>query len=239
MAEPIVRLAERIFRIPTLGDYVNSYALVEDDGSVTLIDCGTKRAPAKVVAGLAAIGKAPGDVQRIVLTHAHEDHAGGAAAMVGRASVDGVEAHADEASYLREGRRPPTDQTLTSGRIFGRITKGGFAPIPVTRELGDGDVVDAAGGLTVHHTPGHSPGHVSLLHRESGVLITGDAIWNMRRRMSWPTSAFCTSHVLNRASARVLGELEYSIAAFTHGPEIRDGAREAIRGFLTRAGVSS
>jgi hypothetical protein len=30
----------------------------------------------------------------------------------------------------------------------------------------------------------------------------------------------------------VLGDLDYEVAAFTHGPEIRDGAREAVRGFL-------
>lgn len=33
-------------------------------------------------------------------------------------------------------------------------------------------------------------------------------------------------------TAQVLGEVDYDVAAFTHGPEIRDNAREAIRGFL-------
>ena len=77
---PAVPLADGVWRIPTLPfDLVNSFAFVEDDGSVTLVDCGLKRAPARIVAGLAAIGKAPADVTRIVLTHAHTDHAGGVA----------------------------------------------------------------------------------------------------------------------------------------------------------------
>ena len=35
----------------------------------------------------------------------------------------------------------------------------------------------------------------------------------------------------------MLGELEYDVAAFTHGPEIRDNAREKVRGFLRRKGA--
>jgi hypothetical protein len=35
----------------------------------------------------------------------------------------------------------------------------------------------------------------------------------------------------------VLGELDYRVAAFTHGPHIRDNARESIRGFLRRKGL--
>jgi hypothetical protein len=35
----------------------------------------------------------------------------------------------------------------------------------------------------------------------------------------------------------VLGEVDYDVVAFTHGPEIRDGAREAVRGFREKAGV--
>ena len=71
-----IEMAPGVFRIPTMGDYINTIAFVEDDGSVTLVDCGVKKAPPKIVAGLAAMGKAPADVQKIVLTHAHNDHAG-------------------------------------------------------------------------------------------------------------------------------------------------------------------
>jgi hypothetical protein len=77
-----------VWRIPTLPfDLLSSFAFLEDDGSVTLVDCGLKRAPARIVAGLAAIGKAPGDVRRIVLTHAHIDHVGGLAEIRRRASA--------------------------------------------------------------------------------------------------------------------------------------------------------
>ena len=53
------------------------------------------------------------------------------------------------------------------------------SPVTVGEELVDGQVLDVAGGLRVVHTPGHSPGHVSYLHEPSGVLVTGDAIFNV------------------------------------------------------------
>ena len=232
---PAVALAADVYRIPTLGDFINSYAFVDDDGSVTLVDCGLKRAPAKIVSALESIGKHPRDVQRIVLTHAHFDHSGGASTLVDETAVSGVDVHADDAGYVRTGTRVPGDLSSTSGRLFARAPWGDFQATPVSTELTDGQVLDVAGGLRILHTPGHTPGHISLLHPGSGVLITGDSIFNMNSRMSWPTKVVCTSFRQNVETAHVLGELDYSVAAFTHGPEIRDNAREQVRGFLRRA----
>src|SRR3954451_14739175 len=101
---PAIPLALGIYRIPTMGkDLVNSFALVQDDGSVTLVDTGLKRAPARIVAGLAAMGKHPQDVTRIVLTHVHPDHAGGAAEMSRRTGAP-VLVHGDDQDWARTGR---------------------------------------------------------------------------------------------------------------------------------------
>ena len=49
---PVVQLAANLWRIPTApASFVNSFAFVEDDGSVTLVDTGVKKAPPKIVAG--------------------------------------------------------------------------------------------------------------------------------------------------------------------------------------------
>jgi hypothetical protein len=45
---------------------------------------------------------------------------------------------------------------------------------------------------------------------------------------------FCADVPLNKRTAHVLGELEYDVAAFTHGTEVRDNAREQVRTFLKR-----
>jgi ribonuclease BN (tRNA processing enzyme) len=63
-----------MWRIPAAPfDFVNSFALIEDDGSVTLVDTGTTGSTERIQAGLALAGKSWDDVSRIVLTHAHGD----------------------------------------------------------------------------------------------------------------------------------------------------------------------
>ena len=233
MAAPVISLAPGVFRIPTMGDYINSFAFVDDDGQVSLVDCGLKKAPRRIVEGLAGIGRRPADVTRIILTHAHSDHAGGAKEMLDASPATGVGIHVDDVPFIQAGMNAPGAQS-TMGRLLSRGPMASFTNVPVVTELVDGQVLDVAGGLRVLHTPGHTPGHVSLLHETSGVLITGDAIFNMGWRMSWPLAAVCTSARQNKQSAHVLGELDYQVVAFTHGPEIRDNAREAIRGFLQR-----
>jgi hypothetical protein len=52
--------------------------------------------------------------------------------------------------------------------------------------------------------------------------------------MTWSIATFCTDHAMSQRTAEVLGEVDYQVAAFTHGPEIRENAREAVRGFLRR-----
>ena len=231
---PVVPLVPGIWRIPLLRDFVNGFILRDDDGQVTLVDMGVKSSGPKVIAALGAIGSAPSDVTRLVLTHAHPDHAGGAA-HVARETGRGFTIHHGDAAYAVEGSSPPRDRSFLLGRLIDRFSRPGrdFEPLTVEREMTDGEVLAIAGGLRVVHTPGHSPGHVSLLHEESRTLITGDAIFNVMG-LRWPVKAFCTDFRMSQQTAHLLGELDYDVAAFTHGTELRDRPREAIRTFLGR-----
>lgn len=230
---PAIALAPGVWRIPTVGgSMINSFALVDDDGSVTLVDCGLAKAPPRIVAGLAAIGKTPADVTRIVLTHVHQDHAGGAADMA-RTTGAAVAVHGDDATFAETGTAPPLDRTFLFARLSSRMPEHRSSPFAVTQRLADGDLLPVGGGLRVVHTPGHSPGHVSLLHEPTRVLITGDALFNVLG-VRWPVKAFCTDFRMTQQTAHVLGELEYDVAAFTHGPQITDQPRERIRRFLSR-----
>jgi glyoxylase-like metal-dependent hydrolase (beta-lactamase superfamily II) len=224
-----VQLADGVWRVPTApADLVNSYLLADADGSLTLVDAGLKNAHKKVLAALAQLGKAPQDVQRILMTHAHADHAGGLAGAQ-KATGARVLSHQVEAPYLMAGEGPPRESGL--GRLLDRLPGSGFAAVDVDESFADGAVLPIAGGLTVVHTPGHSPGHCSFLHRPTGVLITGDAIFNVRG-LRYSPKTFCTDIRLSRDTAGRLGELEFDVAAFTHGSHVSTGARAAVRAFL-------
>ncbi len=233
---PAIEIAPGLYRIPTAPwDLLNSYAIVDADGQVTVVDAGLKGTPRKIAAALRSIGSAPSQVIRIVMTHAHPDHAGGLSRLQGETGA-AVAAHADDAGPLRNGRTPPRDQATFGGRLMELLPGGGFAPAGVAEELVHGQVLDVGGGLEVIHTPGHSPGHVALLHLASRTLITGDSIFNVRG-LRWSPAALCTNFRLTKETATRLAEFEYSTAAFTHGPEITDNPRGAIRAFLKRQGV--
>ena len=229
-----VLLAPGVWRIPLIGDWTNGFMLRDSDGQVTLIDMGIASSGPKVMAALRSVGSGPSDVTRLMLTHCHPDHAGGAA-HVSRETGRPVDVHAEDAEFVRTGTQPDPDPATRLGRLVKRLPSPKLEPVTIGEELADGQVVPVAGGLRVVHTPGHSPGHASYLHEESGVLITGDAIFNVLGRR-WPLRFLCSDFAMTQKTAHRLAELDYLTAAFTHGPEIRDNGREAIRKFLAAAG---
>ena len=220
--EAAVRLADGVWRIPTTpGDMINSFAVAGPDGGVTLIDAGLSYKPTRLrlLAGLRAIGAGPEDVRQIVITHAHPDHTGGLAALVALTGGAEVLAHEREAIYLADGRTPRTSRGTTRN----------FAKAPVTSTFHDGS--ELPGGLRAVHTPGHSPGHTALLHEESGVLFTADAVVNLRG-IRYAPGFLCTDPGRNRSSADRLGDLDFEVAAFAHGPELRRDAKARLRELL-------
>jgi glyoxylase-like metal-dependent hydrolase (beta-lactamase superfamily II) len=234
---PAIELVPGIWRIPVVAaDGINAFVLVDDDGQATLVDAGLPYTWGKVANALGYLGIGPDDVTRIVSTHAHSDHAGGIARFVELTGAP-VTAHAEDAPYLRSGSAPSVDPRTPFARYIQRWVS--FPPVPVTDEVADGDVLPIAGGLRVVHTPGHTPGHVSLLHESSGVLITGDAIHNWRGSIGLAMTWFSHDLDLTAKTVHRLGELDYDLVAFTHGPEMRENAREAVRGFLREQRVAA
>ncbi len=226
-----VQLADGVWRIPLAPlDLLNAFLLEGDDGTLTLVDAGTKGAPQRVLAALEQLGRRPGDVTHLLLSHAHSDHAGGAAELV-TATGSRVLAHEREQVYLREGRMPAPDPSSRGGRLLARTPGGRFAPLTVDEAFEDGAVLPLGGGVRVVHTPGHTPGHCSFLHTGAGVLLTSDALFNVRS-VRWSPKTPCTDIRLSRESAHRLADLDYDIAGFTHGSAISTGARAAVRAFL-------
>lgn len=166
---------------------VNVFLLPEDPP--TLIDAGpkTEQAQAALEAGLTAVGYRTDDVRRIILTHGHIDHFGGADRIRQRSGAEVFAHEADRSKF--EGQRWFVDHLkkfFTEAGLppaFLQIfveTLSGYRelldPLPGFSPLADGDAVDVGQSrLRVLHCPGHSQGHICLYHDE-GALIAGDLL---------------------------------------------------------------
>ncbi|MGA9752130.1 MAG: MBL fold metallo-hydrolase [Acidobacteriota bacterium] len=160
----------------------NSY-LIRERGAI-LVDAGGHAQARAVVAGLSRLLEDPRSLKLIVITHAHFDHAGAAAA-VHEATGAPVAVHSADSQWLREGTVLVPRGTTPWGRFF-RTT---FMPLmlPLVKMpalepdlVMKGDDMDLAPyGIAgrVIHTPGHSPGSVSVL-LESGEAFVGDLAMN-------------------------------------------------------------
>lgn len=180
--------------------------VLDDGGALTLIDAGLPNEAPKVLAYLARTGRTPDQVQRIVLTHRHGDHAGAVADLVAVTQA-AVYAHADEAEALGRQESMPRD----------------------IRRLGDGDVLPVFEGLRAIAVPGHTSGHLCFYLPERKVLFTGDAILN-RGGLSGPVPQY-TADVAqaHEALRQKIGPLEVETLCVAHGEVIRAGAGPHLR----------
>lgn len=115
------------------------------------------------------------EVRHVVLTHLHADHAGGAAAADGRASFPNARYHVHPADW-HHFQAHPAIREADGGRYDARAAMTGLAEAgAVSIEPLDHEIVD---GVSVLHTPGHTPGHRSILVRDAGevLLLTGDLL---------------------------------------------------------------
>jgi glyoxylase-like metal-dependent hydrolase (beta-lactamase superfamily II) len=143
-----------------------------------LVDCGSARvAPALA----AALRDEP--VRRVVLTHQHEDHAGGVAELRRVLGHLPVHAPVDHVPFLRTAPELPPYRVVAWGRP---------EPIPDAVPYQGGATFEVDGvALEAVPTPGHTPGHMALVVRVNGVrfALTGDLYVGGKPLAAWYESA--------------------------------------------------
>lgn len=152
--------------------------LWRDETGVTLIDAGSAGSGPELRAGLAELGLGTMDVDRLILTHFHDDHAGGAAEVTGWGDVE-VLAHVQDAPIIRGEQAGPAPNFTNAERALHAQVAYALPPAPpcrVDRELVDGEVLDIATGALVVATPGHTDGSMALFLQRPRVLFTGDTV---------------------------------------------------------------
>ncbi|MFC6548633.1 MBL fold metallo-hydrolase [Cohnella cellulosilytica] len=222
MLEVTAKLGDRTMTVcPTV---------VYDDRSRVLIDTGMP-GMAGEIDGLSKEAGIPEPLEAILLTHQDIDHVGGLPGFLA-ALPDGAEPFE---VYAHEGDRDAIDGKAPmikfsperAAAMLGALPDAVRVPFEnaflrptrpnVTRLLADGETLPYGGGLTVIHTPGHTPGHVSFYHRPSKTLIAADAMVVENGELQGPRPANTPDLELAMRSLSRLGSFDVEAVICFHG----------------------
>jgi glyoxylase-like metal-dependent hydrolase (beta-lactamase superfamily II) len=195
--EPARGVFRLVLRLPWPGlDRVNAYALTDEDGGATLVDCGiydpnpaTDHGWPDLVAGLATAGLVPDQISRLIVTHHHIDHYGMAGRVLAETGCElwMHESTSEEIDYYRDpdgareslrhllsdhGVEPADLEELTAFEDWRGFVADLADP---TRPLKGGETFTVGGReWEVVYTPGHARTHICFWARAERLLISGD-----------------------------------------------------------------
>ncbi|MGH3099109.1 MAG: MBL fold metallo-hydrolase [Streptosporangiales bacterium] len=222
----IVQLSPGLYRL-LLGSF-QAYLWREGD-SATLIDTGPVGSGPQIADALDELGLATTDLDRVVLTHFHEDHAGAAAEVASWTDAP-MMAHALDAPVIRgEQAGPPPNFTEWERELHAEVAAGlpPAPPVRIDQQVGDGDVLDFAGGAHVIHTPGHTHGSIALHLPAHRMLLTGDIAAEHHGQII--LGVFNLDRAVAAASFRRLAQLDVDVACFGHGEPLLTKASTRMR----------
>ena len=212
--------------------FVNVYMIQNREGTEwVLVDAGLKSTASKIrnlVAELFGKGSTP---KAIIMTHAHFDHRGSLIELAEEWGVP-VYCHHMERPYLTgQAAYPPPDPSVGGGALALLSFTCPKEPINAEthlRELPEDGIVPELEDWKWMHTPGHTPGHISLFREKDGVLIAGDAfvttmqesllaVITQKRYVCGPPKYFTPDWGAAARSVKTLAALEPNVIATGHG----------------------
>ena len=216
VGEPV---ADGVGRIP---GFVNSYTFL--DGNETyLTDTGFARRAKPIVRAFQMANVPLASVGKLLLTHHHIDHMGGAA-YLGAITKAPISCHRDDVPFVDGRVRPPMPLLM---RLFMRTH-----PAPVAVTLNDGDRI---GPLLVVHAPGHTPGEVVFYHATRKILFSGDAVVERKGQLTIPAARFASSLDQAVRSLSRIRELDSEILLPGHGVPVTKAITSRLDDLIERA----
>lgn len=219
-------ILESVGQDSTLETPINTFVVNTETGTY-LVDAGLGGSQmfgpglGNTLANLTAVGITPDQIDGVILTHAHPDHAEGIVDAEGKAIFPNAEIVIHEAEMKFWGDDAILAQAPEGAKALfesARRTLGAYADR--TRQVAEGEVFP---GLTLRHAPGHTMGH-SVLHIASGdqqMMIMGDTLHNIAIHTAVPEAGFGfdTDAALAAQSRRKLLDMAAAdgiLTAFTH-----------------------
>ncbi|MGP8255075.1 MAG: MBL fold metallo-hydrolase [Methanoregula sp.] len=206
----------------------NCFIIVRD--GLTLIDTGMPKNSVKIVKYIQDVLKRePAEIRTIVLTHFHIDHVGDASDLK-KLSGAKVAIHIADADYVA-GRKPQPAPGGVKGMIFKVLIPLFFGSKPVEPDitLNDGDTI---AGLTVIHTPGHTPGSICLFDPSSKILFVGDLLRFTGSKIETGPAALDSGEVLQSIDKIAARDVDIMLPG--HGIPLRPDASAKVREFAKK-----
>lgn len=207
---------------------VSNLFLLSDDDTLTLIDTGPEDESEELLSTLQENDVPPSEIDHILVTHAHQDHAGGLKA-VKKATGAPVWMHPHDAELVESGRAR-REWRVTPGPfhrilywLYVRGVPDTVPAVEVDRTIDGEGPLPFAESLRVLHCPGHCAGQVALLwERHGGVLIAADvalSLWGKPR-----LSVVYEDLEQGREDLHRLAAMDFETAVFGHGDPIEENA---------------
>ncbi len=200
------------------------------DTKLTIVDTGYKGRVSQICRDIKRLGYSLSDVENIILTHYHVDHTGNLLKLKQLTGAN-IIAHMDDAPYI-EGRLPhPCPKALRQLKFMEHFWNPD--PVEVDVTFKDGDILPVLGGIKIIHTPGHTPGSISIHIRQEDALITGDLLANTFK-LSLPSREFTVDITQEIQSIQKIADMEFNIVCFGHGVPLMRGAHKKIKKYYLK-----
>jgi glyoxylase-like metal-dependent hydrolase (beta-lactamase superfamily II) len=151
--------------------------LVDGGDGFAVVETGPASTLPTLLAAVRAVGREPGEITHVLVTHVHLDHAGGAGALLEHAPRASVHVHPVGAPHLAHPGRLIASAERLYGDRMGELW-GRTVPVPADRlvKLHDGDEVRVGRRrLRAVETPGHAWHHHAFHDPDAGLVVAGDA----------------------------------------------------------------
>lgn len=143
------------------------------------------------------------------------DHVGGLSRIL-KESPHKIEAlaHKDERPYIQGEQLPIKMKQSSCTRVRNTMPAEQLEKLKmiyqnkVDKAVSDGEELPYNGGIIIIHTPGHTPGHISLFLKESKILITGDALNVVDGKLLGPTPQFTFNMYMALNSLKKLAQYD-------------------------------